>query len=369
MKIKNAKVLIGTRFMNIGFEFDEIFTSIGFNSDSDALDLSGKYVIPGLIDIHTHGALGEDASDGNLEGLLKMGQYYAKEGVTSWCPTTMTLPEKELKEAVTAIKNYVRPSNGAKICGINLEGPFVSKEKCGAQNPKYCIAPDVAMFKRLNEACGGLARLITIAAEYPNACEAISEISKECTVSIGHTTSDYDTSLSAYMASATHLTHLFNAMPPLLHREPGVIAAAAESGASAELITDGIHVHPAMVRMAHHIFGKKLCLISDSLRCAGMPDGDYKLGGLDITMKDNKATLTGTDTIAGSSIHLMEGVRRAVSFGLSLEDAVYAASTAPAKAIGVNNTIGAIEIGKAADFVILDSQLHVTDVYIDGKRI
>ena len=202
----------------------------------------------------------------------------------------------------------------------------------------------------------------------PGAMEFIRDVSRTCTVSIGHTTADYDTAMAAYQAGASHATHLFNGMPSLLHREPGVIAAACDAGASVELITDGLHIHPSVIRLTHKLFGEKLVLISDSLRCAGMPDGDYTLGGQPITMKNGRATLTGTDTLAGSSIHLMDGLRRSVSFGVPLEAAVYAATEAPAKTIR-RSDIGRLAVGCCADLVLLDSQLNLKAVFIDGQRI
>lgn len=178
---------------------------------------------------------------------------------------------------------------------------------------------------------------------------------------------DYDTAMAAYAAGASHATHLFNAMPQLMHREPGIIGAAYDSGASAELICDGLHIHPSVIRIAFELFGERIVLISDSLRCAGMPDGDYTLGGQPITFRAGKATLKGTDTLAGSSIHLMEGVRKAVPFGIPLESAAFAASTAPARVIGRQDTIGSIAPGKCVDFLLLDEDLDLKAVYIDGK--
>lgn len=250
-----------------------------------------------------------------------------------------------------------------------MEGPFLSYEKRGAQNADNLHTPDTAMFHRLNQASGGMVKLITIAPEEPGAMDFIKEISSICTVSLGHTTADYQTAKAAYEAGATQATHLYNGMPGLHHREPAVIGAAFDSGAYAELIPDGYHVDPSVIRMTAKLFGDRLILISDSLRCAGMPDGDYMLGGQSITMKNGKAVLTGTETLAGSSIHLMEGVRRAVRFGLSLEAAVYAATMAPARAIRMEAQIGSLEIGKCADFVILDEKLQVQAVYVEGKKV
>ena len=369
MKIKNAKLFVNGAFQEGCLAFDKVIRQIGTDCGEADLDAEGGYIIPGLVDIHTHAAVGEDASDGSSEGMVKMSRYYAREGVTSWCPTTMTLKEPVLTKAMHTIRDFVRPKDGAKSAGINLEGPFLCYAKRGAQAAENLHAPDIDMFRRLNEASGGIIRLVTIAPEEPGAMAFIREISRECTVSLGHTTADYDTAMAAYEAGASHATHLFNGMPNLLHRAPGVIGAASDAGATVELITDGFHIHPSVIRLTHRLFGDKLVLISDSLRCAGMPDGDYELGGQPITMKNGKATLKDSDTLAGSSIHLMEGLRRSVSFGVPLEAAVLAATLAPAKVIRQENSIGQIAPGCCADLVWLDEQLQVKGVFIDGERI
>ncbi|MBQ8935199.1 MAG: N-acetylglucosamine-6-phosphate deacetylase, partial [Oscillospiraceae bacterium] len=328
MRICNAIIFQNGAFAPGGIEFDETVLRIGSNislSGAGDVDAKGCYVIPGLVDIHTHAAMGEDASDGKPEGMTIMSRYYAAGGVTSWLPTTMTLKEPVLTRAMEVIRDFQRPTDGAKVAGVNLEGPFLCYAKRGAQNADNLHAPDAALFHRLNAASGGIVRLVTIAPEEPGAIDFIRDVSRTCTVSIGHTMADYDTAMTAYDAGATHTTHLFNGMPGLGHRAPGVIAAASDCGATVELITDGLHVHPSVVRLTHRLFREKLCLISDSLRCAGMPDGDYELGGQPITMKNGKATLTGINTLAGSSIHLMDGLRRSVSFGIPLEAAIYAA--------------------------------------------
>ena len=368
MRISNAKLFIDGAFTEGGIEFDERIVSYG-KDITGGIDAECGYLIPGLIDIHTHAAVGEDASDGSPEGLEKMSVYYAKDGVTSWLPTTMTIGEDDLTKAMHAMRDFVRTQCGAMLAGVNLEGPFVSVKKCGAQNPKFIKAPDADMFFRLNEASGGKARLVTVAPEEPGSVEFIKKVSETCTVSVGHTSASYDTAMRAFDAGASHATHLFNAMPPLHHRNPGVIAAASDAGATVELITDGFLIHPSVIRLVHRLFCERLVLISDSLRCAGMPDGEYELGGQPITMKNGKATLSGTDTLAGSSVHLMEGLRRAVSFGVPLEAAVMAATYSPAKAVGLENEIGSIKQGCFADLVILDNELNVKNVFINGRLL
>ena len=364
MLIKNAKIFVQKSFIDGDIRFNEKIESVGqLGGDAD-LDAKGGYVIPGLVDIHTHGAVGEDFSDGKIEGLQPLSNYYASHGVTSFLATTMTLPEDVLTDAMYAIKNFKR-HGGAKCAGVHLEGPFLSYAKRGAQAAENLQPPDIKMFERLNKASGGQVKLVTVAPEEQGAIDFIREVSKVATVSIGHTTADYDTAMVAFAAGASHATHLYNGMPSLLHRAPGVIGAAFDSGASVELICDGLHIHQSVIRATHKLFGDKINLISDSLRCAGMPDGNYELGGQPIVVSGGKATLL-DGTIAGSSISLMDGVRNAVRFGLSLESAVYAATTAPALAVKLD--AGVIEVGKAADLIVLDKNLNVQAVYIDGER-
>ena len=239
--------------------------------------------------------------------------------------------------------------------------------KRGAQAAENLHLPDTALFDRLNDASGGQVKLVTVACEEEGAMEFITHVSRYATVSLGHTSCTYDQAMEAFARGASHATHLFNGMEGLHHRKPGVIAAAMDAGASVELICDGLHIHPAVIRLVHKLYGDKLNLISDSLRCAGMPDGDYMLGGQPITMKNGKATLTGTDTLAGSSISLLDAVRNVVSFGLPLADAVYAASTAPALAVGLTD-IGTLQTGKKADLLVLDKDLALKAVFVDGRR-
>jgi len=367
MQISNAKIFLGRSFQEGSVRFEDTFTAIGPLPGPGDLDARGGYLIPGLVDIHTHGAVGEDFSDGKPEGLQPLADYYAAHGVTSYLATTMTLKEATLLPALHAIRDF-RRQGGAKCAGIHLEGPFLSYAKRGAQAAENLHKPDLALFRRLNASCGGMIKLVTVACEEEGALDFIRALSRICTVSLGHSTADYDTAMAGFAAGATHATHLFNGMPSFLHRAPGIIGAAFDSGASVELICDGLHIHPSVVRATSRLFGERLNLISDSLRCAGMPDGDYELGGQPITVKSGKATLAGTDTLAGSSISLLDALRNSVRFGLSLPEAVYAATTAPANAAGLRD-VGRIALGKSADMVLLDKDLNLQAVFVDGKRV
>ncbi|MBO5975871.1 MAG: N-acetylglucosamine-6-phosphate deacetylase [Oscillospiraceae bacterium] len=365
MLIKNAKVFIGKSFVEADVEFDKTILAVGKLSGEADIDAKGAYLVPGLVDIHTHGAMDQDFSDGIAEGLHIMSDYYAAHGVTSFLATTMTLKEEALTPAMNIIRDFKR-EKGAKCAGIHLEGPFLGYAKRGAQAAENLHAPDCDMYDRLNAECGGIVRLITVAPDEPGAMEFISHVSKTAAVSLGHTSCSYEQAMEAFGRGASHATHLFNGMDGLHHRKPGIVAAAMDAGASVELICDGLHIHPAVIRLAHRLYGDKLNLISDSLRCAGMPDGDYMLGGQPITVKSGKATLTGTDTLAGSSISMLDAVRNVVSFGLPLADAIYCASTAPADAVRLYN-IGRISCGCAADLLLLDENLELKAVFVDGE--
>jgi len=369
MVIKNAWVFTEEKtFKKLDVAFDRRIQSVGCLPDQADIDAEGRYLIPGLIDLHTHGAVGHDFSDGNSEGLRLLSEYYASHGVTSFCATTMTLPEDTLTAAMRCIRGYQRSDKDARCTGIYLEGPFLSYKKRGAQAGDNLHAPDTGMFRRLHEASGNRVKLIGIAPELPGAMEFIKEVSKICAVSLAHTAADYQTAAEAFSCGATQATHLFNGMNPLHHREPAVIGAAFDSGAYAELICDGIHVHPSVIRIAFRLFGDRLILISDSLRCAGMPNGSYILGGQAFTVHDGKATLQ-DGTLAGSSIHLLQAVQNAISFGIPPQDAIAAATITPARAIGIEPELGSISAGKYADMLILDSRFQLLTTIIDGRII
>ena len=340
---------------------------------ADAIDLEGATVIPGLIEVHSHGNSGADFSDGDYEGLKCMAAHYAQCGVTSFAPASMTLPYDVLSKAFATAKQLVEeaPAGCSVLRGIQMEGPYFSYKKRGAQNADYLKEPDFEGFKKLFEDCGGLVRIVDIAPELPGAAEFVAQASKLCTVSIAHTDSDYDHARAAFDAGATHLTHLYNAMPGINHRNPGVIPAAVETpGVRAEIISDGYHIHPAAVRLAFSMFGgDRMVLISDSGRCEGLPEGSkFELGGQDAWLRGGVAKLA-DGTIACSATNLFDCMRNAISFGVKEEDAVRAASYNPACAIGADREVGSIETGKVADFVICNADYTSKRVFLAGAEL
>ena len=340
-------------------------------TDPDVTDLEGLYVIPGLIDIHTHGNSGYDFSDGDPEGLRIMGEYYARHGITSFAPASMTLPYEVLEKAFQTAREYTRcrPDDAARLVGIHMEGPFFSEKKRGAQNSAYLKLPDAEAVRRLQEAFGGLIRIVDVAPELPGAEAFIWEVAPICRVSVAHTESSFEEAVSAFDAGALHVTHLFNGMPPLHHRSPGVIGAAFDRGdVTVELICDGLHIHPAVIRLVFMAFAGRVCLVSDSMRCCGMPDGDYELGGQKVYVRDRKALLA-DGTLAGSVLNLYDDMVNAIRFGIPAEQAILAATLIPAKVIGEDREAGSLKAGKRADFVLCDRDWKIRQVVIGGKTV
>ena len=345
------------------------------SGDEQVLSADGCYVIPGLVDVHFHGCIGEDFSDATPEGLQRIADYELSQGVTYICPAGMTLPEEQLvKICENAAAHRRKNTGGAELVGVHLEGPFLSMAKKGAQNADYLHAPDIAMLRRLQESAEGCVRLVTAAPEEAGALEFIrAAVEADIAVSVGHTVADYDIAKAAFAAGADHVTHLYNGMPPMHHRAPGVIGAAFDSpGVLAELICDGVHIHGAMVRLAFRLFGaERMILISDSLRAAGMPDGRYPFGGQEIEVHGNRATIAGhPETLAGSVTSLMGCLRQAAAFGIPLADAVRAASYNPAKSIKIDDRAGSLEEGKEASIVLLDRKtLAVRKIIFKGMPV
>lgn len=372
MRYENGWIFADGRFVRGGFSVENgRFAHVLEDIPGPAEDLDGALVIPGLVDIHVHGCAGADFSDGDYAGLVRMARYLARRGVTSFAPASMTLPYDALDKAFHAAARLRREglADGARLMGIQMEGPFLSREKRGSQNPAYLRLPDWDRFLRLYDAAEGLLRIVDVAPELPGAVEFTRRASEKCRVSVAHTAAGYDQAAAVFDAGATHLTHLFNAMSGIHHRHPGPIGAASErENVTAELICDGIHIHPSAVRMAFRLFPGRICLISDALRCCGMADGSYSLGGQEILLSGGVARLTG-GAIAGSAADLYQCMRRAVSFGIPREQAVWAATALPARVIGRESETGAIADGRAADFVICGGELEPEAVYLGGKRL
>lgn len=372
MRYENGWIFADGRFVRGGFSVENgRFAHVLEDIPGPAEDLDGALVIPGLVDIHVHGCAGADFSDGDYAGLVRMARYLARRGVTSFAPASMTLPYDALDKAFHAAARLRREglADGARLMGIQMEGPFLSREKRGSQNPAYLRLPDWDRFLRLYDAAEGLLRIVDVAPELPGAVEFTRRASEKCRVSVAHTAAGYDQAAAVFDAGATHLTHLFNAMSGIHHRHPGPIGAASErENVTAELICDGIHVHPSAVRMAFRLFPGRICLISDALRCCGMADGSYSLGGQEILLSGGVARLTG-GAIAGSAADLYQCMRRAISFGIPREQAVWAATALPARVIGRESETGAIADGRAADFVICGGELEPEAVYLGGKRL
>lgn len=369
-----------------GGRFVAIETRLAQESDSveEVLDAKGNYLIPGLVDVHFHGCAGHDFSDGTIEALKSIAKYELANGITSISPASMTLPTEVLQKICEVASEFVEMQKrimadetskteenlGARLCGIHLEGPFISMEKKGAQNPAYIQKPSVEAFRSLQDVAKGLVKLITIAPEVEGAEDFIRELADKVHISVGHTTSNYETALHAFALGADHVTHTYNAMPGFTHRSPGVIGAAFDAEhVMPELICDGIHIDPAAVRMTFQLFGvERMVLISDSMMATGMEDGDYSLGGLPVKVTGNLATLE-DGTIAGSATNLMDCMRMAVKMGIPLETAVRAATYNPAKSIGVDDVCGSIEVGKYGDCVILSKDDLSTEAVVLGGRI
>lgn len=339
--------------------------------DGQVLDAGGLMAIPALVDIHFHGCDGVDFCDGTEESIARIAAYELKSGIGAICPATMTFDEERIgriADAAAAHKNGA----GADLVGMNMEGPFISMKKKGAQNGAYIHRPDGDMFLRLQKRAGGLFRLCSLAPEEPGAMEFIDAVKGSTVVSIAHTCTDYETACEAFRTGASHVTHLYNAMPGLTHREPGPIAAAWENGATVELIADGIHIHPAMVRLAFSLFGDdRVVLISDSMMAAGLPDGDYELGGQAVTVNGSKAVLTDEpQTIAGSVTNLMNCMRTAVlSMQIPLESAVKAAACNPARVIGVSDSYGNLNPGCYGNILLINDRLEIICQIQRGKIV
>lgn len=387
-KNKGMLILNGTVFIDGQFEKKDIriadgkFAEIaapgtlggykkGLSLAEEVLDATGKYILPGLVDIHTHGRTGEDFSLLTEDGLRKLLQSYAACGVTSVLGTSMTNHPSAVSNSLRVMEAYTAYTQSgawkenvternrpfcAKLLGIHMEGPFLGKEKKGAHDEQYLQKTDWEQFEKWQKLSGGNIRLITVDPCLTGADEFIKKcVENGIKVSLGHTACNYETAVRAQQAGADHVTHTFNAMNSLHHREPGLIGAAMDTGMYMELICDGIHVHPAVVRMMFAAHPDKVVLVSDSISAAGMPDGEYESGGLKVTVTDGRAVLA-DGTIAGSNISLFDAMVNAIRFGVPAEQAVNSATYLPAKSIGMEHVVGSIAVGRKADFLVVDKE-------------
>ena len=350
-------------------EADDADTVIEADDADTVIDAEGATVIPGLIDLHIHGYNGFDVSDGNTNGVIKMAEDIAKNGVTAFLPTTMTLSYGELNTAFDSVREAMASGteSGAEILGIHAEGPFINPERCGAQPKEYSVPPDADFVIKNKD----VIRIITVAPEMDEDLKAIKRIKAETdvVVSFGHTTADYETVSKSIAAGVSHATHLFNAMTGLNHRQPGAVGAALSSPAvSCELICDTFHINPAIFPIVSAAKGDKLVLITDSMRANGLPDGTYTLGGQEVCVCGIRCQLP-NGTIAGSVLKLNHAVNNAVKSGISVNAAVNAASLNPARVLGLDGERGSLEVGKRADIVICDREFNVKTVFRAGKQL
>ncbi len=370
MIFKNAEIL------NENFEFvkgdlvveNGKIAGICQCAEGEGIDCSGLKILPGFIDIHIHGTKGGDTCDASEESLQIMSENLPRHGVTSFCPTTMTLSSEELEEIFKTISLVKGKEKGAYIHGINMEGPYISLAKKGAQKAEHVRKPDIDEFKKLNDICK--VSLVDIAPEEDENNAFSKEASEICTVSVAHTSADVSAARKGFKNGITHATHLFNAMTGISARVPGVAGAVFDSDTvRAEIICDGFHVAPETLRMAFRLLGEdRTIVISDSMKAADCPDGEYMLGGQTVYVHDGKALLA-DGTIAASTSNIFDEFRNLLSFGIPFRHAVKSCTINPARAIGQDEIAGSIEKGKNADLLLVDEKMEIKGVYIKGEKI
>lgn len=358
---KTNLLVEGERIVSIG---------AGLENAEEIIDASSMYIIPGIIDLHFHGCAGYDLCDASALSIKKMVEYQRRNGITTVCPATMTLPVPELFEIMKSVKEYQNDDPDG-MAGILLEGPFIHPEKCGAQDKTNCIKPDSQLFEELQLASGGAIRLVTIAPELPGAFEFARNLSENVCIAIGHSTSDYETAAKMFQSGASHVTHLYNGMIPWSHREPGIPGAAMDApNVTVELICDGNHLHPAVIRSTFRQFGSdRIVLVSDSTMAAGLPDGTYRLGGSKVICR-NKRVTTESGVLAGSASNLMDCIQKAVEVvKMPLEEVVKCATINPAKILNIDENYGSLSVGKYANIVVLNQNLKISSVIYRGKNL
>ncbi|MFF4411595.1 N-acetylglucosamine-6-phosphate deacetylase [Streptosporangium sp. NPDC001559] len=332
------------------------------------LSLGGRHVVPGFVDIHSHGGAGGSFPSGDPEEARRIAALHAEHGTTTIVASLVTATTNELTRAASALADLCEDG---LLAGVHLEGPYISKARCGAHNPALLREPSIREFTELLKAGRGHIRMLTIATELPGALDTIREaVANDVIAALGHSDADYEQTLLGIEAGGSVATHLYNAMPPLHHRDPGPIAALLEDErVTIELVNDGVHVHPAMMRLAYDVAGPgRTVLITDAMAAAGMGDGVYGLGPMRVEVVDGVARLAGGGSIAGSTLTMDVAFRRAVQqVGLSLPEAVEITSLTPAKVLGLADDLGSISVGKRADLVVLTDDLEVSGVMRHGN--
>ena len=365
MNLIGGKAFIDGKFIQSDISItNDIISEIGNQKeDINSVDCSEKYIIPGLVDIHTHGCAGFDFSSASVAEIEEMQKCYLKNGITSILATTVSLSNENI---ISAVKNITEASekqtNGSKIKGINLEGPYLSAKKCGAHDSSLLKEPDIDFIASL----GDFIKVVNVAPEYKNASEFITKFKGK--TSIAHTDCDYASAKNAIELGADHITHIFNAMNPLHHRKPGVIGAFFDSDAIAEMICDGIHIALPILKMMFTAYADRIAIISDSMAATGLSDGSYKLGALDVTVKDCVATLN-DGTLAGSAKNLYNMMQYLINNEIDIESVIKSVTEIPAKSVGIDDTCGLIKTGRVADLVILNSDFTIDKIIFNGNII
>lgn len=370
MILRNATIynddFVGQR-ADIEIEGEKIKRIDSVIRGEDEVDLSGLIILPGFIDIHIHGSMGADMSDGKASSVDTMSRYLAANGITSFCPASMTMTEEEIAAGFRAVEEYKGNEAGAYIHGINMEGPFISFAKKGAQPGNNIRKPDIDEFLRLNSI--SRVALVDVAPEVEGAFEFAEKASEYCTVSIAHTDADFETATESFKHGFSHATHLYSAMPPIENRKPGAVTAVFDNETvTAELICDGLHAHPPILRMSFKLLGEdRAVVVSDAMKAAGCGDGEFDLGGQKVYVKNGKATLA-DGTFAASTANIYKEFLNLLRFGIPFKSALKACTINPARVIGADSKTGSIAVGKNADLIAVDSEMNLKKVFIRGHR-
>lgn len=337
-------------------------------SDAELIDGNGMWLIPGMIDVHIHGANGYDMMDGTEDSIQEVSRACAATGCTSFLATSVSSTIEDLLNMIRSVKSVIGREQGARIAGIHLEGPYLNPKRKGMQNEKYLRHPNLDEMKFIFQEAGSLIKMVTIAPELPGGLELISYLKEQgVVIAVAHSDATYEEAKLAFAAGASHVTHCFNGMRPIHHRDPGLIVAAFEEPhVSLQAIVDQVHLHPAIVRLMHRLKGPEgMVLITDALQAMGLGDGNYIFGGHHVTVSEGIARLA-DGTLASSTVTMNEALRLSEANGISMEDAVHMASTTPARILGLSHK-GKIEVGYDADLVLMDERYQVQWTMIEGK--